>query len=262
MNENRNELSLVLASRFCHALTAALTKVCNVSWQCAGIDEIDETAPELSSGEHYRLSFGAPLEGYCLISVQSSEEWEGLKEKESSSEKAGNDTRPIAMALQASLEGLKASLSVSHREMMISIAKADIAERPTVDFVAIGTVIHSADAQLSVRLTFDAVLAQSLRQPASQTLFSGSLVGPAPQANLDLVMDVALSVTLRFGRRQLPLREIIDLTSGSVVELDRQVDEPVELVLDGRVIARGEAVVIDGNYGMRVTQIVQPLLNI
>jgi len=73
------------------------------------------------------------------------------------------------------------------------------------------------------------------------------------------VMDVELNVTLRFGQRQLTLREVLELTSGSVVELDRQVDEPVELLLDGVVIARGEAVVIDGNYGLRVTEVSQPL---
>jgi flagellar motor switch protein FliN/FliY len=77
--------------------------------------------------------------------------------------------------------------------------------------------------------------------------------------NLDLVMDVELNVTLRFGRRRLTLREVLDLTSGSVVELDRQVEEPVELLLDGVVIAKGEAVVIDGNYGLRVTEVLQPV---
>lgn len=78
--------------------------------------------------------------------------------------------------------------------------------------------------------------------------------------NLDLLMDVELNVTLRFGQRQLTLREVLELTSGSVVELDRQVEEPVELLLDGKVIARGEAVVVDGNYGLRVTEVVQPIL--
>ena len=72
-------------------------------------------------------------------------------------------------------------------------------------------------------------------------------------------MDVELIVTLRFGQRQLALREVLELTSGSVVELDRQVDEPVELLLEGKVIARGEAVVIDGNYGLRVTEVPQPI---
>jgi flagellar motor switch protein FliN/FliY len=83
------------------------------------------------------------------------------------------------------------------------------------------------------------------------------------QVNLNLVMDVELNVTLRFGKRQLTLREVLDLTSGSVVELDRQVEEPVELLLDGIVIARGEAVVIDGNYGLRITGVthaVHPLV--
>lgn len=79
------------------------------------------------------------------------------------------------------------------------------------------------------------------------------------QVNLELVLDVELNVTLRFGKRQLSLREVLELTSGSVVELDRQVDEPVELLLDGVVIARGEAVVVDGNYGLRVTEVTKPL---
>ena len=77
------------------------------------------------------------------------------------------------------------------------------------------------------------------------------------QVNLDLVMDVELNVTLRFGQRQLTLREVLELTTGSVIELDRQVEEPVELLLEGKVIARGEAVVIDGNYGLRITEVLQ-----
>jgi len=77
--------------------------------------------------------------------------------------------------------------------------------------------------------------------------------------NLKLVMDVELNVSLLFGRRQLPLRDVLDLSSGSVVELDRMVHEPVELLLDGKVIARGEAVIVDGNYGLRVTEIPQPI---
>jgi flagellar motor switch protein FliN len=77
--------------------------------------------------------------------------------------------------------------------------------------------------------------------------------------NLKMVMDVELNISLRFGQRELPLREVLDLSSGSVVELDRMVDEPVELYLDGKLIARGEAVVVDGNYGLRVTEIPQPM---
>ena len=73
--------------------------------------------------------------------------------------------------------------------------------------------------------------------------------------NLNLILNVELDVTMRFGQRLMSLREVLDLTSGAVVELDRQVDDPVELLLDGKLIAYGEAVVIDGNYGFRVTEV-------
>jgi flagellar motor switch protein FliN len=89
---------------------------------------------------------------------------------------------------------------------------------------------------------------------AMQTYPEGT---PVEESNLGLVLDVELNVLLRFGQRQLSLREVLDLKCGSVVELDRRVDEPVELLLDGRVIARGEAAIVDGNYGLRVTEVVQ-----
>lgn len=75
------------------------------------------------------------------------------------------------------------------------------------------------------------------------------------QIKLGLLMDVELAVTLRFGSRRLLLREVLDLIPGSVVDLDRQVEEPVDILLDGRLLARGEVVVLDGNYGVRVTEV-------
>lgn len=76
------------------------------------------------------------------------------------------------------------------------------------------------------------------------------------EGNLDLLMDVELEVMLRFGERSMLLREILELGAGAVVELNRQVEEPAELLLDGRVIARGDVVVVDGNYGLRVLEVV------
>jgi flagellar motor switch protein FliN len=78
------------------------------------------------------------------------------------------------------------------------------------------------------------------------------------QGNLGLLMDVELGVMLRFGCRQATLREVLELTSGAVLELDREIQEPVDLLLNGRVIARGDVVVIDGNYGLRVTEVASP----
>lgn len=76
-------------------------------------------------------------------------------------------------------------------------------------------------------------------------------------SELGRVIDVPLNVTLRFGQRNMRLSEVLELNTGALVELDRQVEEPVDLILDERVIARGEVVIVDGNYGLRVTEIVE-----
>jgi len=76
--------------------------------------------------------------------------------------------------------------------------------------------------------------------------------------NLELLLDVELEVTLRFGERQMLLRDILELSPGAVVELDRKLQEPAELLTAGKVMARGEVVIVDGNYGSRVTEIVSP----
>lgn len=79
----------------------------------------------------------------------------------------------------------------------------------------------------------------------------------ARTATMDRVLDVPLAVTIRFGQRHLTLRELLELATGSLLELDRQVEEPVDLMLGERVIARGEVVIVDGNYGMRVTEVLE-----
>ncbi len=73
---------------------------------------------------------------------------------------------------------------------------------------------------------------------------------------IDLLLDVELPVSVSFGRTQLPLKEVLKLTSGSIVELNRPVAEPVEVIVNNCVIARGEVVVVEGNYGVRITEIV------
>ena len=100
--------------------------------------------------------------------------------------------------------------------------------------------------------------APSIAVPSSAATSSPAAAPVAPQdgsVKLDLLMDVELGVTLRFGRRRLLLREVLDLNPGSVVDLDRKVQEPVDVLLDGRLVARGEVVVMDGNYGLRVTEV-------
>ena len=76
------------------------------------------------------------------------------------------------------------------------------------------------------------------------------------QTNLSLLLDVELPLTVSFGHTFMPIRDIVRLSSGSVIELDCAVDEPVSVVVNNRVIARGTAVVIDGSYGVRIEEVV------
>jgi flagellar motor switch protein FliN/FliY len=96
----------------------------------------------------------------------------------------------------------------------------------------------------------------SSSQQAESRDGQGSQGSAAGQSKtFDLLLDVSLSVSVSFGRTFLPIREVLKLTTGSIVELDRAVNEPVEIIVNNCVIARGEVVVVEGNYGVRINQI-------
>jgi flagellar motor switch protein FliN len=99
---------------------------------------------------------------------------------------------------------------------------------------------------------------QTASAPASSTAMTGPTGSGGADANdrYELLLDVEMPVSVSFGRAHLPLREIVKLTSGAIVELNRAVSEPVELIVNNCVVARGEVVVVDGNYGVRVKQII------
>jgi flagellar motor switch protein FliN/FliY len=76
--------------------------------------------------------------------------------------------------------------------------------------------------------------------------------------NLALVMDVSLGLTVELGKTTLPIKEILELTRGSVIELQRVAGEAVDLMANGKLIAKGEVVVIEDNFGLRITSIISP----
>lgn len=75
-------------------------------------------------------------------------------------------------------------------------------------------------------------------------------------ANLSLVLDVPVSLAIELGSCQLPMREVLQLCVGSVVQLEKPADAPVELSVNGKLIARGEVVVIEDRYGVKITEVI------
>jgi flagellar motor switch protein FliN len=78
---------------------------------------------------------------------------------------------------------------------------------------------------------------------------------PANSKTFDLLLEVSMPVSVSFGRTEMLIREVLKLTTGSIVELNRSVTEPVDVIVNDCIIARGEVVVVDGNYGVRIHQI-------
>jgi flagellar motor switch protein FliN/FliY len=74
--------------------------------------------------------------------------------------------------------------------------------------------------------------------------------------HLDLFLDVQLEATIRFGECQLLLRDVLSAAPGMIFELDRELNAPADLLVAGRLMARGEVVVVNGHFGLRITELV------
>lgn len=94
-------------------------------------------------------------------------------------------------------------------------------------------------------------------QPAQFQSFAAGAPGAGAPANIDLIMDVALEVTVELGRTKKSISEVLDFAPGTIIELDKVAGEPVEVYVNGKMVARGEVVVIEESFGVRVTEILK-----
>lgn len=85
-----------------------------------------------------------------------------------------------------------------------------------------------------------------------------SVSNPALAPGVELLLDVELDASLRFGCREMPLAEVLDLGPGDVVQLDRHISDPVDLIVGDKIVARGEVVLINGNFGLRILEVSTP----
>jgi flagellar motor switch protein FliN len=99
-------------------------------------------------------------------------------------------------------------------------------------------------------------LGPSSSPPRGGDYSPASAMGLSP--GLELLLDVELEASLRFGAREMPLAEILDLGPGDVVQLDRHINDPVDLIVGDKIVARGEVVLVNGNFGLRVTEVAEP----
>ena len=256
---------------FFGALVAAISEASGSPWLVAAVPDAEKTADE-SEPVRVNVTLEGSLSGEFLLQFRRADA-AMLAAKCLQQPAAEFGTEQSEAILKFVEAGMGKFCSAVAEEYGTFTSKASIVSEPASDSANVAEVTAADDGgnRVSMLMYLNPTLAEALSLYAEKINAdesngkSAEAAGekePAPnpeQLNLQLVMDVELNVTLRFGQRQLALREVLELTSGSVIELDRQVEEPVELLLEGKVIARGEAVVIDGNYGLRVTEVPQPI---
>lgn len=181
-----------------------------------------------------------------------------------------NDARGTYLEiLQQALSSFAQSLSgLMGREVICDKGRQIPAVQPLAEMLTIAVAFPDETLPaIEVGLSL-ALLKMTLGAGEPQPAAMSNAVGPAPNKagesaeaapaskTLDLLLDVELPVSVSFGRAKLALKDVIKLTTGSIVELNRTVTEPVEIIVNNCVIARGEVVVMEGNYGVRINQII------
>jgi flagellar motor switch protein FliN len=121
-----------------------------------------------------------------------------------------------------------------------------------------GEHIYAILVRDEVRAPKPAAQPHNAGSPAPQASAFVQATPPSLSAGVELLLDVELEAALRFGCRELPLGEILDLGPGDVVQLDRNVADPVDLIVGDKIVARGEVVLVNGNFGLRVTEVAAP----
>ncbi len=127
-------------------------------------------------------------------------------------------------------------------------------------------VLQLGEARVRLSLVLEAVEGTSSSAPPREETRSAPPAAPPPVAgvqhtggNFDLLLEVELDASVRFGSREMELKELLELGPGDVVELDRQVADAVDLIVGDRIVARGEVVLVNGNFGLRVTEVAEPV---
>jgi len=146
-------------------------------------------------------------------------------------------------------------------------AGAERAPGAPPEFAASLSLTFSGEAQPAIWIGFSGKLVDLLAHPAGAE--SGDSHAAQPDTagtvhshprdvppTMDLLLDVELPVSVSFGKTEIAMKDVLKLTTGSIVELNRGVNEPVEVLVNHCLIARGEVVVVEGNYGVRIQQII------
>ncbi len=105
---------------------------------------------------------------------------------------------------------------------------------------------------------FEELLAREQRQNARVSEPAPMSAAATVEVNLDVILDVPVTLSMEVGRTRIPIRNLLQLNQGSVVELDRAAGEPLDVFVNGTLVAHGEVVVVNEKFGIRLTDVISP----
>jgi flagellar motor switch protein FliN/FliY len=259
VDKNNTDAARQFASAFAESLAGSMVELHGIQW-CFAVQDTPNLAARGEGSLHFRLKLDGGLRGQSFVQFSESQVAAIASKgpRQPNSTLTDEHSEGMIKLISAAMAGIRSSMVSNYGEFTVEV---DLVEDLAFDGMLLVSlaVTEGEPSDTPVTLCFDSDLLTALSRESTGKDATKTESPKIDPVNLKLVMDVELNVSLRFGQRQMPLRDVLELVSGSVVELDRQVDEPVELLLDGKVIARGEAVIVDGNYGLRVTEIPQPI---
>jgi flagellar motor switch protein FliN len=218
----------------------------------------DSVDSDQSDALAFKLSSSGSLKGDVAILLQSQSALllaqKFLGEEVNASATPTKDHKEAVEELLRQICGVaQTSLTAKFGEIKLQVAQFDV---PAWQGTTVPLLAGQGSDKFLLLLRIDKEFAEILSAPYQQPAAIEERTEEAHASkNLALLLGIDLSLVLRFGKSLLTLREILELPEQSVIEVDRQIHEPVDLMLGERIIARGEVVVVEGNYGLRITEV-------
>lgn len=235
-----------------HLLTALAEECAAAIGTLTGVATRLEDAPQ-KEGPHWLATFVADgrVTGTCAIALEHSVV-EALRTLSGRADRTLH-TRVLSDLMMQAAQSATQRAGLEHITLSLLELVADAA-LPTGHAALVGAI---TSPKLATPIGIRAWSALE-DNPDAATAEGGPQVLTTGNRRLDVILDIDLPVVVRFGRTELPLRSVAQLAPGSVIDLGRSPEDPVEMLVSNRVIARGEVVVVDGNYGIRILDVVSP----